>query len=324
MITSYAKSEESVKRLSGEAARNSLADAVWIDLFAPNAEEIAAVEAALDITIPAREQMQEIETSSRLKRDPKAIYMTVSLVSKVSTPTPNIGAVTFVLTRQRLVTLRYSEPYSFRVFANLAAEDTKICESGTQVMIGLFGSIIDRLADVIEMAGQDVEALAHEVFAQADQRAGQQNYKGLIQRIGRIDDIMSKARESMMSLTRALTFLSLTAAEMGAKKELRSKLKTESQDLASISYYADFVNDKITFLMDATLGLIGQQQNTIMKIFSVLAMVFLPPTLIGSIYGMNFEDMPELDWNFGYPMALILMVLSAFVPYLFFKRKGWL
>ncbi len=324
MITTFAREGEGIRRYSGGEADVPLAEAAWIDLFAPNAAEIAAVEAALGIDIPAREQMQEIETSSRLRRDPQALCMTVSLLSKVATPTPQIGAVTFVLSHQRLVTLRYAEPYSFRVFADLAVEDPKLCGDGTQVMIGLFGSIIDRLADIIEMTGQDVEALAHEVFAQADQRTGSQDYTGLIQRIGRVDDIISKSRESMMSLTRALTFLSLTAAEMGAKKELRNKLKTESQDLVSIGHYADFVNDKITFLLDATLGLIAQQQNSIMKIFSVLAMIFLPPTLIGSIYGMNFHDMPELDWRLGYPMALCLMVLSAILPYLFFKRKGWL
>ncbi len=324
MITVFAMCGESIERFEGAGADVPLASAAWIDLFAPNAEEIAAVEAAMGIRIPAREQMQEIETSSRLKRDPHSLCLTVSLLSNVSSPNPQIGAVTFILSHQRLVTLRYSEPYSFRVFSGLATEDASVCSSGTLAMIGLFGAVIDRLADIVEMAGQDVEALAHEVFSQADHTAGQQSYKGLIQRIGRIGDIISKARESMMSLSRALTFLSLTAAEVGAKKDLRNRLKTESQDLSSVSLYADFVNDKITFILDATLGLVAQQQNSIMKIFSVLAMVFLPPTLVGSVYGMNFQDMPELDWHFGYPMALLLMLVSAVLPYLFFKRKGWL
>ncbi len=323
MITVFAKSGDSVTCYQdGETA--PLADATWIDLYAPNAAEIAAVETALDITIPGREQISEIETSSRLRHDPHSLCLTVTLLSNVSTPNPKIGAVAFILSHQRLVTLRYTEPYSFRVFSDLARQDPRVCSSGTWAMIGLFSAVIDRLADIIEMAGQDVEAVAHEVFSQADHTAGQQTYKGLIQRIGRIGDIISKSRESMMSLSRALTFLNLTAAEMGAKKEIRNRLKTESQDLSSVSHYADFVNEKITFLLDATLGLIAQQQNSIMKIFSVLAMVFLPPTLIGSIYGMNFQDMPELGWHFGYPLALGLMILSAILPYLFFKRKGWL
>lgn len=324
MITVYAMCGERIERFEGTGAEVPLASAAWIDLLAPSAEEIAAVEAALGLKIPAREQMQEIETSSRLKRDPHSLCLTVSLLANVSTPKPQIGAVTFILSHQRLVTIRYSEPYSFQVFSDLATEDASVCSSGTLAMIGLFGAVIDRLADIVEMAGQDVEALALEIFSQADHSAGRQNYKGLIQRIGRIGDIISKSRESMMSLSRALTFLSLTAAEIGAKKDLRNRLKTESQDLASVSLYADFVNDKITFILDATLGLVAQQQNNIMKIFSVLAMVFLPPTLIGSVYGMNFKDMPELDWHFGYPMALVLMLFSAVLPYLFFKRKGWL
>ncbi len=324
MITVYAMCGGSIERFEGVGADVPLSNAAWIDLYAPNAEEIASVEAALSLKVPAREQMQEIETSSRLRHDPNSLCLTVSLLSNVSSPKPQIGAVTFILSHQRLVTLRYSEPYSFRVFSELAIEDASVCNSGTMAMIGLFGAVIDRVADIVEMAGQDVEALAHEIFSQADHTAGQQSYKGLIQRIGRIGDIVSKARESMMSLSRALTFLSLTAADVGAKKDLRNRLKTESQDLASVSHYADFVNEKITFILDATLGLVAQQQNTIMKIFSVLAMVFLPPTLVGSVYGMNFQDMPELDWRFGYPMALVLMLMSAVLPYLFFKRKGWL
>ncbi|GAB5468636.1 MAG: magnesium/cobalt transporter CorA [Rhodospirillales bacterium] len=324
MLTVYGKGEEGIRRLDGEAAEPALSDAIWIDLISPTQAEVAAVQEAMGVAIPGREQMQEIETSSRLRREPHALYMTVTVLSNVSTPSPQNGAVTFILSRQRLVTLRYSEPLPFKVFGRLAETRGQVCDSGTLAMIGLFGTIIDRLADVVEMAGQDVEALSAQVFSQADHATGRQRYDGLIQRIGRIADVMSKARDSMMSLSRALTFLSLTAAEMGARKDLRNQLKTEARDLASISAYADSINEKITFLLDATLGLIGQQQNTIMMIFSVLAMVFLPPTLIGSIYGMNFKDMPELDWPFGYPLALGLMIASAIVPYLFFKRKGWL
>ncbi len=324
MITVYAKSDAGIRRLDGEEALGALAEAAWIDLHNPRLDEIKAVEQALDITIPPREAMQEIESSSRLRREPHALHMTVTLLSNVATPRPQCGAASFILSRQRLVTLRYADPLPFKVFSRMTENQADLCASGTYAMIGLFGAIIDRLADIVEMAHQDVEGLAHEVFSQADARAGSQRYDGLIQRIGRMADVISKARESMMSLNRALTFLSHTAAAMSAKKELREQIKRESRDLASIAAYADFVNQKVEFLMDATLGLIGQQQNTIMKIFSVLAMIFLPPTLIGSIYGMNFHDMPELDWHLGYPLALALMVASAILPYLFFKRKGWL
>jgi len=326
MISVYAKvgEDDTVRRLDGEQALEALPQAVWVDLLSPRQEEVAAVEAALKVAIPARAQMQEIETSSRLRRESDAVLMTVTLLSNVSTPQPQCGAVTFILCHQRLVTLRYSDPLPFKVFGQTAVTNLSACSNGTTAMLGLFSAVIDRLADVIEICGQDVEAIAQEVFRQADVATGRQNYSGIIPRIGRTADIVSKARESIMSLSRALTFLSLTTTDTGAKKDLRNLLKNESRDLASISTYADFVSDKIAFLLDATLGMIGQQQNTIMKIFSVLAMVFLPPTLIGSIYGMNFQDMPELSWHFGYPLALSLMVASACLPYLFFKRKGWL
>lgn len=326
MLTVYAKDalEGPIRRHDGPEAVAALAEAVWVDITSPKQEEVQAVQKALGIVVPAREQMQEIETSSRLRRESSAVYMTVTLLSNVSTPRPQCGAVTFILSHQRLVTLRYSDPLPFKIFGRTAETRDEVCKTGTAAMLGLFSAIIDRLADVIEMAGQDVEAISHEVFRQAEVATGAQTYDGVIQRIGRTADVVSKARESIMSLTRALTFLGITAADMGAKKELRNLLKNESRDLASISAYADFVSDKISFLLDATLGMISQQQNTIMKIFSVLAMVFLPPTLIGSIYGMNFQDMPELDWRFGYPMALALMVISACLPYYFFKKKGWL
>ncbi|MEO1190857.1 MAG: magnesium transporter CorA family protein [Pseudomonadota bacterium] len=324
MLTVYRKSETGIERCDGEAAAAGLDEAVWIDLISPTQVEIEQVQASMGIAIPGREQMQEIESSSRLRRESHAIYMTVTVLSNVSTPNPRNGAVTFILSRQRLVTLRYSDPLPFKVFGRLVETREHVCDSGTMAMIGLFATIIDRLADVVEMAGQDVEALSAQIFRQADHSTGHQRYDGMIQRIGRVADVMSKTRDSMMSLSRALTFLSLTAAEMGATKDLRNLLKNEARDLNSIADFAHHIDDKITFLLDATLGLIGQQQNTIMMIFSVLAMVFLPPTLIGSIYGMNFKDMPELDWPFGYPLALGLMIMSAILPYWFFKRKGWL
>jgi len=323
MITVYASTAEGLVRRQGDACREYLSQATWIDLNAPTLEEAQEVEAAVGLRVPSRETMQEIETSSRLRQDENAIYLTVTLLSNVATPHPKISATTFILSEHRLITVRFTDPLPFRVFNKSLESRPGLCATGETALLGLIDNIIDRLADVIEMCGQDVEALSQEVFNEAEKPAGRQHYDGVIARIGRTADVASKARDSIMSLMRALTYLGLAGGKFGSK-DLRQRLKTQSRDLQSISDYAAFVSDKITFLLDATLGMLGNQQNSVMMVLSVIAMVFLPPTLIGSIYGMNFKDMPELDWRWGYPMAIILMILSAVAPYYYFKKKGWM
>ena len=146
----------------------------------------------------------------------------------------------------------------------------------------------------------------------------------LLRAIGREGEITSKARESAHSLGRLLTFLIHAANERKEVKPLQARIRTAARDVTSLTDHATFLSGKIVFLLDATLGSINIQQNDIIKIFSVAAVVFLPPTLIASIYGMNFRHMPELEWWYAYPLALALMVVAAIVPYLYFKRRGWL
>jgi magnesium transporter len=146
----------------------------------------------------------------------------------------------------------------------------------------------------------------------------------VLEQIGRKGDLTSHIRDSLVTLERLVGFLGHVAMQRKSGKDLRERLKTLSRDVRSLTDHSSFLSQKITFLLDATLGMINIEQNAIIKIFSVAAVVFLPPTLIASIYGMNFEEMPELDWLFGYPFAIALMILSAILPYLFFKRRGWL
>jgi magnesium transporter len=142
--------------------------------------------------------------------------------------------------------------------------------------------------------------------------------------IGREGEITSRARDSAHSLGRLLTFLAHAANEGKEDKLVKARIRTAARDVASLTDHVSFLSNKIVFLLDATLGMINIEQNNIIKIFSIAAVVFLPPTLVASAYGMNFEFMPELKWAFGYPLAILLMVVSAVVPYLFFKWKGWL
>jgi magnesium transporter len=192
-------------------------------------------------------------------------------------------------------------------------------------LVGLLDTIVDRLADFIERIQSEVETLSHTVFeAEGGVAARKRRFDVVLQSIGREGEVTSKARESAHSLGRLLTFLAYAVNERKEGKPLQLRVRAASRDVSSLTDHATFLSGKIIFLLDATLGMIQIQQNDIIKIFSVAAVVFLPPTLIASIYGMNFHVMPELDWLFGYPFALGLMVLCAVLPYLYFKHRGWL
>ena len=323
MITIFVKTPHGLVRHDGGHDLSIPTEATWIDLSAPTRAEEQAVEAVVGIDIPTREEMQEIETSSRLRQEEGAFYMTAQLVANMTTPQPLTTAVTFILVGGRLVTLRYADPLPFKLFGSYAETHHAACGSGEAALSGLLEAIIDRLADVLEMAGQDVEAISHEIFDQSSTRRGSRAFRAILQRIGRAGDIAAKARESVMSLNRAVTFLGLVAPDLGGKKKA-SHLKTMARDLQSLADYAQFISGKVTFLLDATLGMLSIEQNDIIKIFTIAAVIFLPPTLVGTVYGMNFKFMPELDWPFGYPLALGMMLVSAILPWAFFKRKKWI
>jgi magnesium transporter len=231
--------------------------------------------------------------------------------------------VTFVLVGKRLVTVRYDETRAFQSFPERAERLDLGCLDGRSVLIALLEAVVERLADILEAAARDLEALSREIFrrgAGPEDRA--QNYRGVLQGVGAQGAVVSHVLASLVTLERLVAFF--TAAQADAGKEDRGRLKSLSRDTRFLAEHATFLGQKVNFLLDATLGMISIQQNAIIKIFSVAAVIFLPPTLVASIYGMNFEVMPELGWIFGYPMALVLMVASAVVSYWVFKIRGWL
>jgi magnesium transporter len=191
------------------------------------------------------------------------------------------------------------------------------------VLVGLLDALIDRVADVLERIGLEVDGISHEIFEHSSKPSGG-DFQDILRRLGLRGDLTSKVRESLVGIGRLLMFFAQASTISKTAKELRNRLRTMSRDVRSLTDHASFLSSKINFLLDATLGMINIEQNAIIKIFSVVAVVFLPPTLIASLYGMNFAYMPELQWPFGYPMALALMVGSALAPLLYFKRRGWL
>ncbi|WP_341703005.1 magnesium transporter CorA family protein [Ferrovibrio sp.] len=328
MIHAYLPQGNEFQRISLDPGNPLPEGVIWIDLIEPTAEEEKAVDGMLELDMPTREEMQEIETSSRLYREGDVSYLTANVLYHAETPLPQTTAVTFMRTPRALVTLRYADPLSFRQYVARAQRQPGLRSNPDAVLCGLLDSIIDRAADVLENAGKDLDGVSRDIFGYTPQgeheSADETDLEDAVRKLGRVEDLTSRIRDSLVSLTRLIAFLNLTMAEQRGTKESRTWLKTLARDVQSLNEQAAFLAHKGNFLLDATLGLINIQQTKIIKIFSVAATVFLPPTLIASIYGMNFQHMPELDWSFGYPLAIGLMIASAVLPYWFFKRKGWL
>jgi magnesium transporter len=312
-------------RSVGDLTANST-DIVWVDLFNPSKEEEDTVESWLGVGIPTREEMEEIEISSRLYSENGAYIMTATLPAQTEGDRPEMLPVTFVLAGERLVTIRYHEPRAFQTFPMRAEKVDTGCTGGETILVSLLEAIVDRLADVLERASRDVVDISQDVFGSKERKASKRDrdFQAILHRIGSKEDLVSKIQDSLLTLQRLSGFLANVVSQDLHTKVLRARVKTISRDVASLSDHASFQTQKITFLLDATLGMINIEQNAIIKIVSVAAVVFLPPTLVASVYGMNFEDMPELKWLYGYPVALGLMVVSAVLPYWFFRRKGWL
>lgn len=301
------------------------AEVVWIDLLNPTREEEDIIERALNIDVPTREEQQEIEASSRLYQEDGNFFMTATLVFRGDSTDVKVTPVTFILVANRLLTVRYAEPGAFALFVGRCNRQELDLTKGSMVLIGLIEAIVDRLADSIERIQSQVENLSKTVFkSQEGVAMRQRRFDLVLQAIGREGEVASKARESCHSLGRLLTYLAYVVNERREGKLVSLRVRAAVRDVNSLTDHATFLSGKIVFLLDATLGMIQIQQNDIIKIFSVAAVVFLPPTLIASIYGMNFHVMPELDWAFGYPVALGMMILFAILPYLYFKHKGWL
>jgi magnesium transporter len=299
--------------------------AVWFDLVTPTVAEDKLLEGTLGIAVPTREEMQEIEVSSRLYQENGARYMTATLMCQSDTASPKTTAVTFILAGHRLVTVRYDEPKPFTLISNKLARQCAPTVSGESILMDLLDAVIDRNADILERAGAEIDRVSHDIFEPEGRRVDRTiTYRYILKTIGRKGDLTSKVRESLVSIGRLVLYLANEADTMKWPKEMRSQLKSMQRDVQSLSDHATYLANKVTFLLDAMIGVMSVEQNNIIKIFSVAAVALMPPTLIASIYGMNFKHMPELDWSFGYPLAIVLMVIAAILPYWFFKWKRWL
>ncbi len=302
------------------------AAALWIDLIEPTRDEDRLVEEHLGISIPTRDEMQDIEPSSLLYSENSARYMTARILCHSDTETPKLVPISFILTEKALVTVRYDEPRSFQMFASRSIKPGGCGHQPEAVLDGLIETIIDRAAEVLRKVGDEIELTSRNVFEREVGAAEKGDaYQRVIRSLGRSGDLISNVRESMVSLERMLLYLSANMQRPQRASGFLAEWRTAVRDVQSIEEHANFLNNKISFILQATLGLVSIEQNKIIKLFSVMSVVMMPPTLIASIYGMNFKKwMPELEWEWGYPLALALMIAAAAIPYAIFKRRKWL
>jgi magnesium transporter len=313
---------------------------VWIDLIEPSIEEEKLVEKALNIDAPTREEMDKIEVLSPFYKEDDSYFMTITAIHKADNDYPQGTAIIFILHQQCLVTLRYSKPKAFNYFSARATRNPSLCASPDLALEGILEAIVHGLADILEKTGNEIDQLLADVFEKpkgmnadnskqlsnelGDDSSSSNYYNTLIKLVGRTGNLISKIRESLVSINRMLIFFGqIDDGKYMARKEHRIRFRNLTREIHSLTEYANFLSQRNSFMLDATLGMINVEQNMIIKVFTVAAAVFLPPTLIASIYGMNFKFIPEIEWVFGYPFSLMLMVLSAVLPYMFFKRKGW-
>ena len=302
------------------------AAATWIDVEEPTRDEEKLVERSLGFAIPTRDDMVEIEPSSRLYERDGALVMTLSVLFGVQEGRPQSEPISFLLKGGKLVTVRYVTPKPWLAFSREARGEVALVKDATTALTRLFDAIVDRLADELESAAEEIEHLSSDTFRGNDyERISTKQLEAVLRRIGQVQNLIAKIRITAVSTARALTFLAASdRLHAEGCERTRDLIASLSTDVAALIDHSAFQSSQLTFLLDASLGLISIEQNAAMKLFSWVAVVFLPPTLIAGIFGMNFQYMPELDERWGYPMSLALMLLSAVVPLLILKRKGWI
>ncbi|ESQ83452.1 hypothetical protein AEAC466_12310 [Asticcacaulis sp. AC466] len=299
---------------------------VWLDLHMPTRDEELSLEAWLGVQLPTREDMDEIETSSRLYLEDGAAFMTAQIAFFGGASQLQAGPVTFVLVGGRLVTIRYIDPASFKIFGGHLEKQPALCFDGAVAFLNLLDVIVDRTADLIEKTSGGIDALSKAVFTTRRKT----RLENVLISLGAAQNDIVKIRDSLVSLSRLTAFAAtLEKSATGIRKiaelrEFHDRLRTMSQDIASLSDHSSHVSGHIAFLLEAALGLINVEQNLIVKVISIVSVIFLPLTLIASIYGMNFEYMPFLHQPFAFEAVCGIMGLIIVGLLVLFKVKRWI
>jgi magnesium transporter len=305
-----------------QPAERDLSAAVWIDLLQPTAEESERVERATGLRVPTQGQVSEIESTSRLAFDKGAFYLSTPLVAANPDGTLAHSAAGFVLSSRVLLTVRFAPLPAFD-----AAHDQcrrQGTETAEDAFLRIFEVVVDRLADKLEHAGAESDELARIAFRRVRARTkGATDWNALLRRVGEVAERASLIRDALLGLGRIGAYV-MEGGASGAPPINATRMRAIRADAASLADYEAHLSSKVQFLLDATLGFINIEQNEIVKTLTIVSVVGVPPVLVAGIYGMNFRFMPELGWRLGYPMAIALILVSALVPYYWFRWRGWM
>ena len=327
MIKAFACGNGRLDPLPETTSADALGKAVWIDLQNATPDEIGLVQAATGLTVPSEADISEIESSSRLASRGGALYLNMPLVQLAESGPRGVSAG-FVLSPDRLVTVRFAPSKIFDTFADHLPRGSVSSEGSSHIFVGLMEAIVDRQADVLEQISADLDAISHEIFAMgAKQEGGRKaedaTLRRTLGRLGRNGHLISHVRDTQVGAARIVPYVEVTAAEW-LPKALMPRLVTLRQDIASVSDFDTHLNDKLQFLLDATLGFINIAQNNVMKVMAIASVVGIPPVLIAGIYGMNFKNIPEYDWAWGYQWGWGLIILTTLIPLGVFRWRKWI
>lgn len=315
MLTAFQLRDQRLEQAQLEEPANPPEDAIWVDLVSPTKEVRAEIEHLYGVCLPDEEDIAEIEATARFFKDDDGLHIHSLFLHDAEEPPVNVS-VAFILKDERLFTLHDQELSTFRLFRLQARRQPGLIRSAVSILLALFTTKVDRLADILESVYTGLEAASRTVLGQAES-----DMEALLEAIAKYEDITGKARLSLLDTQRALSFILRNSKLSPDQIE---QIQDVLRDIDSLLPHTAFLFDKVNFLMDAVQGFINIEQNQIIKIFSIAAVVLLPPTMVASLYGMNFKHMPELSWAWGYPFAIVLMILSGMAPYWYFKRRGWL
>ncbi len=298
-----------------EHPRLAMANSLWIDAHEPSDEEREALNTFLRAELPESDDVEEIEFSARYFQDQSGIHVHSLFLAPGESGRHNTATVAFILQDRRLVTVREGDLADFRLLRMRARAGQVHVASPQDLMVTIFEQKVENLADALEDIHRKLEDVSHMVLEDSDAEL-----EDAIDRLAKLEDSNGKIRLCLMDTQRSISFLQRHLRESFDLQETAREIK---RDVDTLMSHTAFLFDKINFLMDSTQGFINIEQNQIIKTFSIAAVIFLPPTVVASLYGMNFTFMPELEWRYGYVWAISLMILSGVTPYWYFKRKGW-
>ncbi|MGH7023182.1 MAG: magnesium transporter CorA family protein [Caulobacteraceae bacterium] len=300
---------------------------IWLDLLEPTEAEIAKVEKLIGRPLPTFDSLSEIEASSRLRETDGVLTMSMPTALHKSPDDPSVAPAGFVLSPERLVTIRYMALPAFDAVRKRLEAAHAQPSGGFEVFTELCEEIVDRIADILERIAEEIGRLSLAAFHTDDsegRHAVRSNrlLRTQLRQVGQLGDRLSEARDSLVGLGRIVAFTEQVGCG-AAEAKVKTRLAVLRQDLSSIGDYDEHLSNKVQFILDAIVGLIGIAQNDIFKVLTIVSIVGIPPTLVAGIYGMNFKNMPEYNWVFGYQYGLAMIALTTVLPLIWFKMKGW-